>query len=309
MFQGGYEMKAAELTKKCREITAELVQAVKKANNDEQILNYLEFCSRFHNYSLHNRFLIWAFMPDARFVAGFRTWARMGRHVKKDEKGIPIFAPMTIKVKKDKTDREDETQETLEDSQPEVITRFKVVYVWDVSQTEGDPLPEAPDVMAVYGNADSLLLALETVVTAKGIELAYVEDFGKAAGVSSKGRIEILSSLDTAQRFSVLAHEFAHELLHGHWERAILSRKVKELEAEATAYVVLRHFGLQCKAPEYLALYRVEEVDIMGSLDRIVSTASGIIQAIEANLTKASEPDEDPGGYGDIGRWRRAVGC
>jgi len=197
----------------------------------------------------------------------------------------------------------------LEDIQPEVITRFKVVYVWDVSQTEGDPLPEAPDVMAVHGDAARLLPALETAVRSKGIELAYVENLGKAAGVSSKGKVEILSSLDTAQRFSVLAHEFAHELLHGHWERASLSRKVKELEAEATAYVVLRQFGIQGKAPEYLALYRVEEVDIMGSLDRIVSTASEIIQAIEANLRKASEPDEDPGGYGDIGRWRRAVGC
>ena len=301
-------MKAAELTKKCREITAELVKAVKEANNDEQIVAYLDFCSRFHNYSLHNRFLIWAFKPDATFVAGFRAWARMGRRIKKGEKGIPIFAPIAVKVRKE-PEQDEEVEDQAEHQEPEVVTRFKVVYVWDVSQTEGDPIPEAPDVMAVQGDAARLLPALETVVRAKGIELAYVEDLGKAAGVSSKGKVEILSSLDTAQRFSVLAHEFAHELLHGHWERANLSRKVKELEAEATAYVVLRHFGLQCKAPEYLALYRVEEVDIMGSLDRIVSTASGIIESIEASLAKASEPDEDPEGYGDIGRWRKAVGC
>jgi len=303
-------MKAAELTKKCREITAELVQAVKKANSDEQILNYLDFCSRFHNYSLHNRFLIWAFKSDATLVAGFRTWAKMGRRVKKGEKGIPIFAPMTIRVKRDKTDRDNEIEETLEDSRPEVITRFKVVYVWDVSQTEGDPLPEAPDTEAVSGDASDLLPTLERVVQDRGIILEYVDDgLGNASGVSKKGKIQILSSLNTQQRFSVLAHEFAHELLHGHWERINLPRKVRELEAEATAYVVVRRFGLQSRAPEYLALYRVEEVDIMGSLDRIVSTASGIIQAIEANLTKASEPDEDPGGYGDIGRWRKAVGC
>jgi len=301
-------MKAAELTKKCREITAELVQAVKKANNDEQILNYLDFCSRFHNYSFNNRLLIWIHKPEATFVAGFRTWAMMGRRIKKGEKGIPIFAPIAVKVRKE-PEQDEEVEDQAEHQEPEVVTRFKVVYVWDVSQTEGDPIPDAPDVMAVYGDAAGLLPALETVVRAKGIELAYVEDLGKAAGVSSKGKVEILSSLDTAQRFSVLAHEFAHELLHGHWERINLPRKVKELEAEATAYVVLRHFGLQCRAPEYLALYRVEEVDIMGSLDRIVSTASEIIQAIEANLRKASEPDEDPGGYGDIGRWRRAVGC
>jgi len=301
-------MKAAELTKKCREITAELVKAVKSASNNEQILNYLDFCSRFHNYSLNNRLLIWIHKPEATLVAGFRTWAKMGRRIKKGEKGIPIFAPMAVKVPKE-PEQDEEVQDQAEHQEPEVVTRFKVVYVWDVSQTEGDPLPEAPDVMAVRGEASSLLPALEDMVRAKGIELAYVEDLGKAAGVSHKGKIEILSSLDTAQRFSTLAHEFAHEVLHGHWERINLSRKVKELEAEGTAYVVLRHFGLQCKAPEYLVLYRVQEVDIMGSLDRIVSTASGIIEAIERNLAKASEPDEDPEGYGDIGRWRKAVGC
>ena len=304
-------MKAAELTKKCREITAELVHAVKKAKSDEQILNYLEFCSRFHNYSLHNRFLIWAHRPEATFVAGFRTWAKMGRYVKKGEKGIPIFAPITVKVKREPDP--EEIENLLEDEttkQPEMITRFKVVYVFDVSQTEGDPLPEAPDTTAVSGDASRLLPALENAVRTKGIRLSYAQDLGGADGVSRKGEIEILGSLRTAERFSVLAHEFAHELLHGSWERAGgLSRKVKELEAEATAYVVLRHFGLEGKAPTYLALYRVEEVGILGSLDRIVSTASGIIQAIERNLSKASEPDEDPGGYGDVGAWRKASGC
>ena len=78
----------------------------------------------------------------------------------------------------------------------------------------------------------------------------------------------------------MLAHELAHEMLHGPQQRRRLTKKVKELEAEATAYVISRHFDLDTKAPTYLACYRVEEVDIMASLDRIVSTASKIIRGI-----------------------------
>jgi len=283
-------MKTSELKRKCTEIINELVQATKKAKSDEQVLNYLEFCSRFHNYSFGNRLLIWAYKPDATFVAGFRAWQKMGRYVKKGEKGIPIFAPMKIRVRKkedwdpelelepfdDEVAEPDDTEDDVE-----VITRFKVVYVFDVSQTEGDPLPETPGTLAVSGDASRLLPALESAVSEQNIQLTYVDKIAgskKVVGRSSMGKIEILSSLDTASRFSVLVHELGHELLHGPWERAGgLSRKIKELEAEATAFVVSKHFGLETKAPTYLALYRVEEVDIMASLDRIVSTASRII--------------------------------
>ncbi len=277
-------MKAADLKKKCTEMVAQLIAAVKTEMNDSKILEYLEFCSRFHNYSFHNRLLIWMHRPNATLVAGFKTWAKMGRYVKKSEKGIPILAPMTIKVRKEQDEREDQDMDDIleQDHQPEVITRFKVVYVFDVSQTDGDPLPEAPDITAVSGDASRLLPALERIVQSQGIGLSYVESLPRdTLGISKKGRIDILVSLDTAQRFSVLVHEFAHELLHGSWERANLLKKVKELEAEATAYVVLKHFGLKGKAPQYLALYRVEEVDIMASLDRIVSTASRIIGGLE----------------------------
>jgi len=305
-------MKATDLKKKCTEITAELIQAVKSAKNDEQIIQYLDFCSRFHNYSLHNRFLIWAHNPEATLAAGFRAWQKVGRHVKRGEKGIPILAPMTVKVKKEEPRDPEDLEDVMEDEtsrKPEVVIRFKVVYVFDVSQTEGKPLPETPDTMVVAGDASHLLPALEGAVRSAGIQLDYVDDLGRAAGVSSKGKIMLRSSMDTPQRFSVLAHEFAHELLHGKRERGNPPRKITELEAEATAYVVLKHFGLEGKAPEYLAIYRVEEVDIIASLDRIVSTASKIIRTTEAGLKQALEPDEDPGGYGDIGRWRKAVGC
>ena len=291
-------MKVTELKKRCKEYTAELVQAVKEAKNDKKLLEYFDFCSRFHNYSFGNRLLIWAHKPSATFVAGFKAWQKMGRFIKKGERGIPIFAPMTIKVKKEDSrhleseissiDPPDKhfTDPLFKSEGIEIITRFKVVYVWDVSQTEGDPLPTVPDTLAVNGDATSLLPALEKVVENHEIVLSYVEEiYGDAIGVSKHGEIQILSSLEMAQRFSVLVHEFAHELLHGPWKRAGgLSAKMKELEAEATAFVVSKYFSLQTKAPTYLALYRVEEVDIMHSLDRIVRTASEIIRAVENHI-------------------------
>ena len=286
-------MRVSELKKRCKQYAAELIDAVKKEKNSERLIEYFEFCSRFHNYSFGNRLLIWTHRPDATFVAGFKSWQKMGRFVKKGEKGIPIFAPMQIKVrKKEDWDPEldlesfDGSDVALGEKDVEIITRFKVVYVFDVSQTEGEPLPHPPDTQMVTGDASGLLPTLEQVVRKQGIELDYVDDgLGNASGVSKKGKILILSSLEIPQRFSVLIHEFAHELLHGSWERAGgLPRKTMELEAEATAYVVIRHFGLESKAPTYLALYRVEEVDIIASLERIVSTASRIIEGIDRKI-------------------------
>ena len=281
-------MKTAQLTNKCREIAAGLANAIKKARDDNRLLNYLSFCARFHSYSFANRLLIWAHRPNATFVAGVKTWQKMGRHVKKGEKGIPIFAPITVK-KPRKVDLQDQGLGSGQDNKDqEIVTLFKVVYVFDVTQTEGKPIPQAPDIISVNGDASSLLPALEALVTELGITLKYVDDLAPY-GVSKGGGIEIRASLNTAERFAVLVHELAHELLHRKWQRTALSTKLKELEAEATAYVVLTHFGLECNAPTYLALYRVEQVDILESLERIAQTASTLIGQITALLNNSAQ--------------------
>ncbi|MBW1928858.1 MAG: hypothetical protein JRJ13_06850 [Deltaproteobacteria bacterium] len=182
-----------------------------------------------------------------------------------------------MKIKK----RQEDTIEGDEAKEETVI--FKVVYVWDVSQTEGRPLPEAPDTISVEGSISDLLLVIETIIRSHGIDIEYVTHLSRGYGMSTMGHIKILSTLNDDEKFHVLTHEFAHELLHGHQERMNLPRKIKELEAEATAYIVCRHFSLDVKAPTYLALYRVEEVDIKNSLERILSTASRIIKGIVKN--------------------------
>ncbi|MFZ2632714.1 MAG: ArdC-like ssDNA-binding domain-containing protein [Desulfosalsimonadaceae bacterium] len=266
-------MKANELKEICENHVADLITAIAETKNEQRFLDYLDFCSRFHRYSFRNRILIWCYKSDATLVAGFRAWQKMGRQVKKGASGIPIFAPMAIKKQ---TELDEETEDGLDDKN---FLRFKVVYVFDVSQTEGKPLPDV-DTLAVCGET-RLLGGLENFTKAQGIKLTYISDksldFLNAAGVSARGRIQIKSSLNESQRFYVLSHELAHELLHDLQARRTLSTKVKELEADATAYVVSRHFGIETQSSVYLALYRVEEVDVKESLDRIVSTASKII--------------------------------
>ena len=271
-------MKANELKEICENHVADLIAAIAETKDEQRFLDYLDFCSRFHRYSFRNRILIWCHKPDATLVAGFKAWPKMGRHVKKGASGIPIFAPMALRKQ---TELDEEIEDDMDDKN---FLRFKVVYVFDVSQTEGDPLPDL-DTLAVCGE-NRLLGALENFTSAGGIKLTYLPDksldYLNAAGVSARGRILIKSSLNDSQRFYVLSHELAHELLHDLHARRTLSTKVKELEADATAYVVSRHFGLETQSSVYLALYRVEEVDVKDSLDRIVSTASKIICGVHA---------------------------
>jgi len=220
-------------------------------------------------------------MPKATNVAGFHSWKKLGRLVKKGEKGIPIFAPIRVKKKLDPADNKGITEEDENAYQEQDKLFFKVVYVWDVSQTEGEPLPEPPDIMDIKGSAGNMLPLLEKHILSEGISLEYIKDLGDAYGVSRGGKIVILSSLTDTQKFCVLAHELAHEYLHKGTKRPTYSKKLKETEAEATAYIVCRHFGVNPKSSTYLAIYQTEDIDIQGSFGRITSTASRILRGIE----------------------------
>ena len=282
-------MKTKELKKRCESYLDDLISELKTEGSEKTLLDYLRFCAAFHRYSFRNRLLIWMQKPEASWVAGFRAWQKLGRSVKKGEKGIAIFAPITVK-RKPKTQAKvvDEVEEEIETTEEidQLVTVFKVVHVFDVSQTEGKSLPQPPETLSVVGSAEKALPALESLIASYGIDLTYGDPGRHLAGVSKKGKITVLSSVADEVKFYIASHELAHELMHGQKEREMLSKKVKELEADATAYIVCRHYGLETKSPAYLALYRTEEVDIRLSLDRIVGTASKIIEGIAARIPK-----------------------
>jgi len=244
------------------------------AGNSATLDAYLRALGRFHKYSFGNVMLIMVQKPDATHVAGFHTWRSMGRTVKKGEKGIAIFAPMMIKPKD-----VDENVAGGEKS-PAPQLRFRVVHVFDASQTEGEPLPT---LTRVGGDPGEALVRLENAVRESGVTLETVEELGGALGMSSGGRIRLASGLTSAERFSVLVHEWAHEILHQSIpveERP--SKAVRETEAEAVAFVVGQAIGLEnsSASADYIRLYQGDKDTLSASLDRVQKSACRIIEAI-----------------------------
>jgi antirestriction protein ArdC len=233
--------------------------------------------------------MIWSHRPTATRVAGYQTWRKMDRFVRAGEKGIPIFAPMIFK-----------RQEAADGDGLVTVERahlwFKVVYVFDIGQTDGKQLPNLPT--GCTGDAGDLEQRLCAFAAEKGIRVE-IGDTGEAKGYAEqKGKHIVLShTLGVAERAAVLVHELAHCLLHfGESHRPNLRQR--ELEAEAAAYVVAHHFGLELQSSFYLASYGVKAADLLESLPIIQRTAHEIIEAVapgERNEppTLAAQPDAE----------------
>jgi len=213
--------------------------------------------------------LILSQMPDATHVAGFNTWKQMGRFVKKSEKGIVIIAPMVLRIQDD---------QAKDGEQQKPMLRFRGVYVFDVSQTDGQPLPEPH---RVNGDPGRHIDRLRQVIAERGITLDNADVPIGADGVSRGGRISIRAGLIPAHEFSVTVHELAHELLH-RGESRPSSKTVRETEAEAVAFVVSSAIGLEtgAAASDYIQLYDGKTETLAESLDRIQHVAAEIIAAL-----------------------------
>lgn len=245
--------------------------AALKAGRSDQLTAYLAAMARFHRYSINNLFLILSQRPDATHVAGFQTWKQFNRFVRKGEKGIVILAPMLLR-------RKEEEGEGGGDSKPaKPILRFRAVHVFDISQTDGEPLPNTA---RFAGDPSGHLDRLKQHVIESGITLGQDVPFG-ADGVSSGGRIGIRVGLAPAEEFAVLVHELAHERLHKGDGRP-KSRTVRETEAEAVAFVVSTAIGLEggSSSSDYISLYDGNAETLAASLERIQRTAAEILVAL-----------------------------
>ncbi len=249
-----------------------------KAGRSESLLKYLDAMSRFHNYSWNNCMLIALQMPEATFVAGFRRWLQMGRRVRKGGTGIGIMAPLIYRSRDDSgADASPAVDKSK--SAERSIRGFKIVHVFDVSQTDGEELPE---LASIHGDPGHLLHGLEDLIQANGIALKYETLEHGVKGVSRKGEIAIAEGLPPAECFAVLAHELSHEWMHDQEQRKNLPKTVRETEAEAVAYVVCRSFGLDCstRSSDYIQMYRGDEATLMASLERIQKTATRMIESL-----------------------------
>lgn len=244
-----------------------LVESLEKGQSDV-LKSYLETMSRFNNYSLRNIMLIAGQRPEATRVAGFHAWRKLGRYVQKGEKGIAIVAPLIYK--------EESTEDEPGGASVTTINGYKVVYVFDIGQTNGEELP-APS--RVQGDPSQHIEKLEKFIASEGIVLKYINS-SKFEGRSLGGKILIRRGLTPAEDFSVKVHELAHEFLHHSSEK--YSKTQVETEAEAVAFVVSSAIGLDANTAfsDYIQMYQGDKETLMSSIQRIKDTSGRILAGL-----------------------------
>jgi antirestriction protein ArdC len=217
---------------------ATLQSSVAELVTGEQWQRYLSVQARFHTYSFWNTLAILRARPDASRLAGFQQWRRLGRHVRKGEHGIAILAPILRTVEQAEPDDAGGSAES-----GRRCVGFKVVYVFDFAQTDGDPLPDVPAPATVDGDAPVWLwYALAKLIAAAGFHLErgpLPEPWSDANGITlaEDRQVIVRHDLPDAHAIKTCAHELAHVLLHTD-ENCELPRPVREVEAESVAFIV-----------------------------------------------------------------------
>ncbi len=205
---------------------------------------WLDSLAKFHDYSLNNTMLIAMQMPEATRVASYRSWQRdFGRHVRRGERGIEILVPMVVKRKD--ADSEGVPQDDEEATERRKLVGFKVGHVFDVSQTEGEPLPEiASQVSADVSDFDSLMEAIKAV-SAYPVEV--VDGLPpETNGLFSRrlGYIAVRRGMPEGQTVKTALHELAHSVMHDADAEELPDRPMREVQAESVAYAVSAALGL-----------------------------------------------------------------
>jgi len=272
---------------KTKKLLEQLNKRIDSVRESEEFRSMLQLLGKFHNYSYQNSILIQMQKPDASYVAGYKQWQnKFNRHVKKGEKAISILAPFTYKKK---VTEEKKVGGQLKEVEKEVKRMyFRPVNVFDVSQTEGDPLPNLN--ISVADDCSRLYKPLAQYTEFKDIILTLKMLPEALKGYSRGGEIVLNEILNQTERSGVLAHELGHELLHQK-DKSELSKEIKEMEAEAAAFVVMDHYDVDIKSDKYLALYK-ESYDLKQSLKRIDSLASEIINYCDDYLIENNEVDK-----------------
>ena len=290
---------------KVKEITDKLEEGLKELFESEQYKNYLRTMSKFHNYSVNNTMLIAMQMPDATLVAGYKAWQKnFERHVNKGEKAIRILAPAPYIIKEERDKLDPVTGELMLDEngmpQKEEVERkipaFQVVSVFDVSQTEGKPLPElgAEELLATVEGYEDFKQAIINVAP---VPISFEDIPGDSKGYFSiaERRIGVQEDMSESQTLKTMIHETAHSILHDKdvnredvLDQPVKDRNTKEVEAESIAYTVCQHFGIDTSDYSfgYIAGWSSDKgaKELKSSLDTIRKTASELITGIEAQL-------------------------
>ena len=286
-----------------KEITDKLEEGLKELFEREKFKSYLNTMSKFHNYSFNNTLLIAMQKPEATLVAGYKAWQKnFDRHVNKGEKAIRILAPAPYKIKKERDKLDPVTGELLfdENGMPQkenveiTIPAFRPVSVFDVSQTDGKPIPEletAELLQTVEGYEDFVKALMEVAPVPIGFE--DIPGESKGYFHTEEKRIAVQENMSESQTLKTMVHEVAHSMLHNKelnkdMDAPVKDRNTKEVEAESIAYTVCQHFGIDTSDYSfgYIAGWSSgkEMTELKASLDTIRRTASELITGIEGQL-------------------------
>jgi len=241
-----------------------LAREVDRLVSGEDWQRFLRLQSRLHGYSFGNLLLIEAAhraafqegrvaVPEPSMVAGFRTWQSLGRHVVRGQRGYPILAPLLVRSRPDTTAPGDSAAPgtEVEPASGPTVVGFRVVHVFDVSQTDGVELPAPPAPLLLVGAAPvGLLERVAGLIEGEGFAVGSAPDaeaLGGANGVTdwTARRVLVRADMDDAARAKTLLHEAGHVLLHGNEPGRGLSRPLKEVEAESVAFVAGSACGLR----------------------------------------------------------------
>lgn len=296
-----------------REIVDSIETGIKELFESDKYRQYLSTMSRFHRYSVNNTMLIYMQRPDATHVAGFNKWRdQFGRNVMKGEKGIKIIAPTPYKKKIEEVKLDPDTKAPMLDADGKVVMEekevkipmYKVVSVFDVSQTEGKPLPQlASD---LNGNVQQYEVFMEALRRSSPVpmEIKPIERDTDGYFNSTNQSITIRDGMSEVQTVCAAVHEIAHAKLHNYEkERGTAAagdetaekvkpkdRHTEEVEAESISYAVCQYYGIETAENSfgYIATWSQgkELKELRASLETISKTASGLISDIDRHFAE-----------------------
>ena len=254
----------------------ELLASDIESGHPEVLSECLKAMARFHTYSFGNVLLISTQRPTATQVAGWRGWNELGRRIKQGEKGILIFAPILAEPKKPANTDGESTGEVAE-SQQELLG-FRQVRVFDVSQTEGEPVP-ANDLLSDL-ELSEVLTKLTEFAGSQGFQIEYSDKIAPARGTSYYGEIRLMPDMEAKETASVLIRELALQMLYEAQRRSFVIRDVLLREAKAVAFVVLNALGLETEPADDIQLYRSNLNLLAESLEVVQRTSAVILGAL-----------------------------
>ena len=272
-----------------KEISEKLEQGIKEVFESDNYINYLKCMSRFTDYSLNNTFLIAMQRPDSSIVAGYRKWNEMGRYVRKGEKGIKILAPCIYKAKKEDGNSEVDKLDK-EDNEEKVLKGFRVVHVFDISQTEGEELPTIAHKLT--GDVEGYSEFFEALLKVSPVPIEFKKIDGSANGYYHlvDKNIVIDEGMSEMMNCKTAIHEITHAILHNQDDgiEKDADRRTKEVEAESVAYIVSEYYGLSTEAYSfgYVAGWSTGKdlKELKASLETIRQTSQTIINNIDHQL-------------------------